>query len=109
MRGRNNGFDIMIPPINFTDPLGLSREDIVIISNTFNDYVNNLVNNGQRLPENPPFSRRLPDNSFLQRRTEEDGPHALLAFYNPEKGGNWRRAKDGHERGFDLRVLLEPW
>jgi RHS repeat-associated protein len=41
---------VLNDPINFTDPLGLSPEDIITIGNTFNNYVNGLVNNGQRLP-----------------------------------------------------------
>ena len=51
---------------------------------------------------------RLPDNRFVQRRTEEDRVHALLAFYNAEEVGHWRRAYKEHERRFNLRILLEP-
>src|SRR5215831_13546929 len=51
---------------------------------------------------------RLPDNRFLQRGTEEDSAHALFAFYNAEEVGHWRRADNGHERGFNLRILHEP-
>ena len=37
-------------PINFVDPRGLSAEDVEKIKNQFNNYVNNLIRQGQRLP-----------------------------------------------------------
>jgi RHS repeat-associated protein len=41
---------VLNDPINWIDPVGLSRADIIIIGNTFKNYVNGLVNSGQRLP-----------------------------------------------------------
>jgi len=32
----------------------------------------------------------------------------LLAFYNAEEVGHRRRAYNGHERGFDFRILFKP-